>query len=86
MARQVDALQAWMESIIYELDHLGHAKGLSLVRASILGFCEIGSQLLGGVTGLLKVQAGIVVKYVSDECVKLMGGLVLLSHEVMDIC
>jgi alkylation response protein AidB-like acyl-CoA dehydrogenase len=86
MARQVDALQAWMESIIYELDHLGHAKGLSLVRASSLGLCEIGSQLLGGVTGLLKVQAGIVVKYVSDECVKLMGGLVLLSHEVMDIC
>lgn len=32
MARQVDALQAWMESIIYELDHLSHAKGASLVR------------------------------------------------------
>lgn len=41
-----------------------------------LSLYEIGSQLLGGATGLLKVQAGIVIKYVSDECVKLMGGLV----------
>lgn len=27
MARQVDALQAWIESLIYELDHLSHAEG-----------------------------------------------------------
>jgi alkylation response protein AidB-like acyl-CoA dehydrogenase len=27
MARQVDALQAWIESIIYELDNLSHEKG-----------------------------------------------------------
>ncbi|KAH8599118.1 acyl-CoA dehydrogenase/oxidase [Bisporella sp. PMI_857] len=60
MARQVDGLQAWIESVVYELDHLSHAKG---------------SQLLGGVTGLLKVQAGIVAKYVADESQKLMGGL-----------
>jgi alkylation response protein AidB-like acyl-CoA dehydrogenase len=27
MARQVDALQAWMESLIYELDNMSHADG-----------------------------------------------------------
>ena len=27
MARQVDGLQSWVESIIYELDHVSHAKG-----------------------------------------------------------
>lgn len=32
MARQVDALQAWMESVIYELDQLGHAKGMFIMR------------------------------------------------------
>jgi alkylation response protein AidB-like acyl-CoA dehydrogenase len=32
MARQVDGLQSWMESIIYELDNLSHAKGSSLRR------------------------------------------------------
>jgi alkylation response protein AidB-like acyl-CoA dehydrogenase len=29
MARQVDSLQAWIESIIYELEHLSHEKGMS---------------------------------------------------------
>jgi alkylation response protein AidB-like acyl-CoA dehydrogenase len=85
MARQVDALQAWMESIIYELDHLGLAKGISTVIAPDLGLCEIGSELLGGVTGLLKVQGGIVTKYVADECVKLMGGSVLAFREHITI-
>lgn len=33
-----------------------------------------GSMLLGGTTGLLKVQAGLVGKFVADECQKLMGG------------
>jgi hypothetical protein len=33
-----------------------------------------GSRLLGGVTALLKVEGGIVAKYVADESVKLMGG------------
>ena len=27
MARQVDGLQSWMESVIYELDNMSHAKG-----------------------------------------------------------
>jgi len=60
MAREVEGLQTWIEQIIYELDNLSHAKG---------------SELLGGVTAHLKVQSGIVAKYVADECVKLMGGL-----------
>jgi hypothetical protein len=41
-----------------------------------LSLSKIGSQLLGGNTGLLKVQAGIVVKYIPYEYVKLMSGSV----------
>ena len=33
-----------------------------------------GARLLGGVTALLKVEGGIVGKYVANECVKIMGG------------
>jgi len=60
MARHVDGFQAWVESVVWELDHMSHAQG---------------SEQLGGVTGLLKVQAGLVGKFVADECQKLMGGL-----------
>lgn len=59
MGRQVDALQAWTEQIIYELEHLSDADG---------------ARLLGGATALLKVEAGIVCKYVAEECLKIMGG------------
>ncbi|EXJ59842.1 hypothetical protein A1O7_03989 [Cladophialophora yegresii CBS 114405] len=58
--KKVEALQAWVEQIVYELDHLGEKEG---------------NRLLGGTTALLKVEAGMVVKYVADECVKIMGGL-----------
>ncbi|KAF1813436.1 acyl-CoA dehydrogenase-like protein [Eremomyces bilateralis CBS 781.70] len=64
MARQIDSLQSWTEQVIYELDQLSDAEG---------------SRLLGGVTALLKVQGGIVGKFVADECVKLMGGLGLTT-------
>jgi len=33
-----------------------------------------GARLLGGVAALLKVEGGIVGKYVANECVKIMGG------------
>ncbi len=55
--KKVEALQAWTEQITYELDHLSD---------------EEGSRLLGGVTALLKVEGGMVAKFVADECVKIM--------------
>ncbi|KAF2692123.1 acyl-CoA dehydrogenase-like protein [Lentithecium fluviatile CBS 122367] len=58
--RQVEALQAWTEQIVYELEHLSDADG---------------ARLLGGTTALLKVEAGMVCKYVAEECLKIMGGL-----------
>jgi alkylation response protein AidB-like acyl-CoA dehydrogenase len=57
--KKIDALQAWCEQIVYELDHLSEKDG---------------NRLLGGTTALLKVEAGMVGKYVADECVKIMGG------------
>ena len=62
MARQIDGLQSWIESTIFELKHLSHQKG---------------GELLGGQTALLKAQAGIVAKFIADECQKLMGGRVI---------
>jgi alkylation response protein AidB-like acyl-CoA dehydrogenase len=60
MARQVEALHAWTEQVVYELDNLSDKDG---------------SRLLGGVTALLKVESGIVCQYVSNECVKIMGSV-----------
>jgi alkylation response protein AidB-like acyl-CoA dehydrogenase len=59
-AKKVEALQAWTEQVTYELDQLSE---------------EDGNRLLGGVTALLKVEAGMTGKFVADECVKIMGGL-----------
>jgi len=58
-AKRVEGLQAWTEQVVYELDCLSE---------------EEGNRLLGGVTALLKVEAGMVGKFVADECVKIMGG------------
>ena len=58
--KKVDALQAWTEQLVYEIDSLSEKDG---------------NRLLGGTTALLKVEAGMVGKYVADECVKIMGGL-----------
>ncbi|KAF2809764.1 long-chain specific acyl-CoA dehydrogenase [Mytilinidion resinicola] len=60
MARRVEGLQAWTEQVVYELGELSEGEG---------------ARLLGGVTALLKVEAGVVGRYVADECVKIMGGL-----------
>lgn len=60
MARQVEALQAWTEQILYAACHLDPEKA---------------NERLGGTTALLKGEAGKVVKYVADECQKLFGGL-----------
>jgi alkylation response protein AidB-like acyl-CoA dehydrogenase len=58
-AKKVEGLQAWTEQIVYELDKLSDAEG---------------NRLLGGVTALLKVEAGMTGKFVADECVKIFGG------------
>lgn len=50
---------AWTEQIIYELEHLSDKDG---------------ARLLGGTTALLKVEGGLVCKYVAEECLKIMGG------------
>ena len=59
MGRQIEALQAWTEQIIYELENLSDKEG---------------ARLLGGTTALLKVEGGLVCKYVAEECLKIMGG------------
>ncbi|KAF1928616.1 acyl-CoA dehydrogenase NM domain-like protein, partial [Didymella exigua CBS 183.55] len=58
--RMVESLQAWTEQIVYELENLDDADG---------------ARLLGGTTALLKVESGMVCKYVAEECLKIMGGL-----------
>ncbi|PSN68648.1 acyl-CoA dehydrogenase-like protein [Corynespora cassiicola Philippines] len=60
MGRQIESLQAWTEQIIYELENLSDAEA---------------SRLLGGTTALLKVEGGMVAKYVAEECLKILGGL-----------
>lgn len=51
--RMVESLQAWTEQIVYELGELDDADG---------------ARLLGGATALLKVESGMVCKYVAEEC------------------
>ncbi|KAJ4321233.1 hypothetical protein N0V94_002972 [Neodidymelliopsis sp. IMI 364377] len=58
--RMVESLQAWTEQVVYELEHLSDVDG---------------ARLLGGTTALLKVESGMVGKYVAEECLKIMGGL-----------
>lgn len=60
MGRMIESLQSWTEQIIYELENLSDADG---------------ARLLGGTTALLKVESGMVCKYVAEECLKIMGGL-----------
>jgi alkylation response protein AidB-like acyl-CoA dehydrogenase len=60
MGRQIESLQAWTEQIVYELENLSDTDG---------------ARLLGGTTALLKVESGMVCKYVAEECLKIMGGL-----------
>ncbi|CEH12087.1 acyl-dehydrogenase [Ceraceosorus bombacis] len=59
MARQTEALQAWMEAIVYQ-----HSK-MTTNQANIL---------LGGNTALLKAHAAIVVSDIAREAGYLMGG------------
>ena len=65
MGKKVEALQAWTEQVICELEHLSDKEA---------------SRALVGVTARLKVEGGMVGKYVADECVKIMGGLGLTKN------
>ncbi|KAK0548442.1 hypothetical protein OC846_003744 [Tilletia horrida] len=60
MARQVEALQAWTEAVIYTQNNLTPAES---------------NLYTGGTTGALKAHAGIVLENVCREAVNLLGGM-----------
>ncbi|KAG0141976.1 hypothetical protein CROQUDRAFT_663125 [Cronartium quercuum f. sp. fusiforme G11] len=60
MARLVESQQAWIESLVYQLDHLSP---------------EDGSKLLGGQTALLKAHCSIVLEFAAREAVQIFGGI-----------
>ncbi|GAA5990047.1 hypothetical protein JCM11641_001486 [Rhodosporidiobolus odoratus] len=60
MARNVEAQQAWIESVVYQLDNLSKADG---------------NRLLGGTTALLKAHASLTLEIVAREAVQVMGGI-----------
>jgi len=60
MARYVESQQAWVESIVYQLEHLSKADG---------------DRLLGGTTALAKAHCGIVMELVCREAVQILGGI-----------
>ncbi|EPQ31082.1 uncharacterized protein PFL1_01271 [Pseudozyma flocculosa PF-1] len=60
MAREVEALQAWVESVVYSQLHLS---------------TEQSNLLTGGTCGLLKAHAGIVLEHVCRDAVHLLGGM-----------
>ncbi|GAA5891544.1 hypothetical protein JCM6882_004505 [Rhodosporidiobolus microsporus] len=60
MAREVEAQQAWIESVVYQLSHLSHSDG---------------SRLLGGTTALLKAHSSITLEHVAREAVQVLGGI-----------
>ncbi|KAI8461120.1 acyl-CoA dehydrogenase/oxidase [Phakopsora pachyrhizi] len=60
MVRMVESQQAWIESLIYQLNNLSGKEG---------------SALLGGQSALLKAHCGITLEYVAREAVQIMGGL-----------
>lgn len=59
-ARQVEALQAWCETLTYEQSQLT---------------TEQSNIATGGRTGLIKAQAGIVFERTARECLQTLGGL-----------
>ncbi|KAH9813434.1 acyl-CoA dehydrogenase/oxidase [Melampsora americana] len=60
MARLVESQQAWIEALVYQLDHLSP---------------EEGSKKLGGQTALLKAHCSTVLEYAAREAVQIFGGL-----------
>ncbi|KPM42946.1 hypothetical protein AK830_g3622 [Neonectria ditissima] len=60
MSRETEALQSWIESLIYQLSQLSHAEG---------------EFLLAGTTAQLKAHAGIVLEHVVRDAIQIMGGI-----------
>ncbi|KAJ5520426.1 hypothetical protein N7463_000879 [Penicillium fimorum] len=60
MARETEALQAWIESLVYQLDALSEEKAV---------------QLLAGQTAQLKAHSGIVLEKVVSQAIQIMGDL-----------
>ncbi|SGY15214.1 BQ5605_C013g07289 [Microbotryum silenes-dioicae] len=60
MAREVDAMQTWIESIVYAVDTMPHD--------------EANAQL-GGTTAMLKAHASLVLEIVAREAVQILGGI-----------
>lgn len=59
-ARQIEALQAWCESLVYESSRLSQ---------------EENNKQAGGRTALLKAHAGLVFEHVAREAVHILGGI-----------
>jgi alkylation response protein AidB-like acyl-CoA dehydrogenase len=60
MSRQTEALQAWLESLIFQLQNLSASEG---------------EFLLAGETAALKAHSGIVLENVVREAIQIMGGI-----------
>jgi alkylation response protein AidB-like acyl-CoA dehydrogenase len=60
MARKTEALTAYMEATVYQISQMS---------------TEESNAKLGGTAALLKAQATSTLQYVSNEAVKLMGGM-----------
>ncbi|PSR77327.1 acyl-CoA dehydrogenase [Coniella lustricola] len=60
MSREVEALQSWLESLIYQLHNLSPAEA---------------EFLLAGTTAQLKAHAGIVLQHVAGDAIQILGGI-----------
>ncbi|GAB1217435.1 hypothetical protein ATERTT37_006674 [Aspergillus terreus] len=60
IAREVEALQSWIETLVYQLGHLNETDAIAL---------------LAGQTAQLKAHSGIVLERVASQAIQLMGGL-----------
>ncbi|KAH7137396.1 acyl-CoA dehydrogenase [Dactylonectria estremocensis] len=60
MSRETEALQSWIESLVYQLSQLSPQEG---------------EFLLAGTTAQLKAHAGIVLEHVVREAIQIMGGV-----------
>ncbi|KAH6886161.1 acyl-CoA dehydrogenase [Thelonectria olida] len=60
MSRETEALQSWIESLIFQLSQLSAAEG---------------EFLLAGTTAQLKAHSGIVLEHVVREAIQIMGGV-----------